>query len=54
MASGTVAIGQAAKKIETLALCLTRLSSFLLQSVQADEIVTVIGGAKVLSGGAQA
>lgn len=40
------------RKSETLALCLTWLCSyFLLQSVQADENITVIGGAKVLSGG---
>lgn len=55
MTIGTVAIGQAAKTIETLALCLAWVCSpFLLQSVQADEIVTVIGGAKVLSGGLRA
>lgn len=55
MTIGTVPIGQAAKTIETLALCLAWVcSSFLLQTVQADEIVTVIGGAKVLSGGSRA
>lgn len=55
MTIGTVPIGQAAKTIETLALCLDWVcSSFLLQSVQADEIVTVIGGAKVLSRGSRA
>lgn len=52
MTVGKVAVGQARKKIETLALCLSWLcSSFLLKGVQAVQTVSVTVGAKVLLGG---